>query len=231
MYKKRSLSDFENRLHSLLTPAIEKLKTTPDGPNQFRKRRGLAGQVESAQDLCQAIKDGGFPEFPVPKGKQPSREELPPELQDLDESVNDVEKRLRNLVCEKLRALHGDAWYDMGVPGDSREPNSAKAAIEKRYREELAKAPYRRKEFEEDPCLKLEFSDIGHLKDMIVYSKNEPAFQDILELKEAKKQLERYFSDFIELRHTLKHIRKMDEVKEYKGRAAIAWIRKTFGLE
>jgi len=223
IYTKSDTSEFEELATILLMPAMEYLKERPERSSEFRKRRGLAGQSESALELCQKIKED-FSDFPLPRVKLPDLPKdagkAPPES--VDQLIKDTELALREFILERLREAYGENWYRSGVPG------GVKNAIKERLEEEYCKRPYRREEIEHTPEQKLEFADIGHLKDTIIYGNNWSLFENVFG---NKKNVERHFADYIDLRNAhLAHPRKVDPVVWDKGRGAIKWIRKCLRL-
>jgi len=223
VYTKSDTSEFEELASVLLMSAMEYLKERPERPTEFRKRRGLAGQSESALELCQKIRED-VSDFPLPRVKllylPKDAGKATPES--VDQLIKDTELALREFISERLKEAYGKAWYRRGVPG------GVKNVIKERLEEEYGKRPYRREEIEHSPEQKLEFADIGHLKDTIIYGNNWSLFEEIFGSKE---NVERHLTDYIDLRNAhLAHPRKVDPVVWDKGRGAIKWIRKCLKL-
>jgi DNA sulfur modification protein DndB len=219
LYTKSSTSDFETEASILLMSAIEYLKERPERSSEFRKRRGSAGQNESAFELCQKVKDE-FDDFPLPRIKlldlPKDKERAKPE--DVDQAIKDTELVLREFIINTLKEAYGDAWYRKGLPG------GVKNAIDERLEDEIGKRPYRKDELDQNREKRLEFTDIGHLRDIIVYGENWHRFEAVFR---KKTNVETHFADYIDLRNAFRaHPREVDPVVWDKGRGAVRWIRK-----
>jgi len=224
LYKKSDTADFEREVVSLVTPAIEYLKSDPQRSTVFRQRRGVAGQTDSAQELCLHIADR-LRSFPLPKPLEKPPEELE-ELrrapESLDQLIVDTELELRKFVVGKLQEIYGDGWYRQGIPG------GVKADVESTMEKECRRRPWLRDEISAKPERNLEYSTLGHLKDIIIYGDNWPQFEDVFETKEI---LQSRFDDYIDLRNCLRgHPREIDESLLHSGHGAILWIRKCLRL-
>ncbi len=224
VYRGKNIGEYKKRLKELLAPIGEYLKADMAIPDELRKKRGSAGQSESAADLCRQInqqfKDFRLPPTqpkPLPKDSRQVSEE------DVKKQVENIEKYLRRFVFEKLNELHGNKWYELGVPGDISEPNSPKGTIEKLLNEELSNNPYREEEFQSHPELKLDFTFLGHLSQIIIAKQNRKVFEHTFR---SPQRVQQQFGHLITLRNALQHFRSIDRVDWENGRTAIMWISK-----
>jgi len=144
------------------------------------------------------------------------------EPDDVDRLIGDTEVGVREVILEVLKKVHGRAWYRIGVPGGVKE------AIEKNLEREISYLPYRRREVERVPEQKLNYTEIGNLKDIILYRPNWPSFELFFGKHE---NVQRNFDDFVRIRVAYRaHPRPVDPAVWDKGRGAIRWIRKCLGL-
>jgi len=223
LYRKLDTADFQNEVTALLLPAIKYL-SEQELSDEFRQRRGVAGQTDSAQELCRQIR-AYFIDFPLPKLEEELPDEVektPPTPENLDQLIVDTEIVLQDIVLGKLVEKYGDEWYNRGVP------EHIKGIIKERLEAESRRRPWIREEVERDPAKKLQYTDLGQLKDIIVCRANWIQFEDIFV---SKQQLETNFGDYIHLRNSYRaHPREPDEVVVGKGLWAIRWIRKCLKL-
>lgn len=229
IYHRKNISEFESRLGEILNPIGAYLTADPQRSTELRKNRGSAGQTESAKVLCGEIKNNGFDDFRLPPTQfQPLPKDVKQATpEDVKKQIEDTELFLRKFVYEKLYELHKDNWYDLGVPGDVNDQNSPKGAIEKRLREELTERRFRKEEYDKQLWMRLEFTDLGHLTQIIVARQNWQVFEDTFG---SQKSVNKHFSYLIDLRNVFQHFRTIESTVWDYGRAAIKWIRKSLKI-
>ena len=103
-----------------------------------------------------------------------------------------------------------------------------KDEIEKRINQEIQNYPYKETALRDSNEDRLEFTYLGHLKDIIVYGSNWPRFKNTFK---SKQNLEFYFRNYNALRNAYRgHYREVDPVLMDTGRAAIRWIRQCLDM-
>jgi hypothetical protein len=137
----------------------------------------------------------------------------------LFDDLRRIEQQLRRVILATLRGAHGEAWYSEGVP------TGAQQEIAERIEKQIKRQPYRDKQATWEDVL--EFADIGHLKDIILFSNNWRFFSNRFG---RKANVDGHFTDFIALRNTLVHHRELDPVVGYKGLGAMMWIDRCLGV-
>lgn len=220
IYIKSNTSEFEEEVFLLLSPAIEYLHSNPKRSEEFRRRSGQGGQQESANELLMQIRNEYSNYFLLPLDflKKDTPEIEPEEAPNLDEIIKDTELQLRSFVKQHLKELYGDAWYRQGIPGGVK--NSIKGLMEF----EIKKHPYREAELRTNVENRLEFTSLGHLKDIIISGGNWSHFEPVFK---STSNVEGHFTDYNDLRNAYRgHMRKVDPVLMARGRAAMTWIRK-----
>ena len=98
---------------------------------------------------------------------------------------------------------------------------SPKSDIRRRIKQHVDQHP--REKMDDYKLLKnaIEFTDIEHLKLVILKESNWEYFESIFKSKDAT---EKYFNQLSQIRHTLKHSRKMTELVKLEGMASIEWF-------
>jgi len=140
-----------------------------------------------------------------------------------EEKLKETEIKLRELIKKELKEQNNENWWHNNIP------DGVKSDVEKRIKEEIQKAPYKRESLLGNDEIKLDFSDIGHLKDIIISNKNWSQFQIFFE---SKQNVEKYFGNFKNYRNAVQHHRThTDEILEQEGKLSMKWIRKCIGLE
>ena len=114
-------------------------------------------------------------------------------------------------------------WWRQGVPG------GVKDEIDRRIQEEIKIAPWKRKDLEPNIEIRLDFSDIGHLWEIIKYGDNWGAFESTFGDKELIKT---HLDGFRKYRNALQHFRDpADEVVERIGYDSVLWLRKCLEMD
>lgn len=136
-------------------------------------------------------------------------------LTDLNKSIDEVEVGCRTMIVDILTKNTGkDNWEDL-IFGDP------KSAIRNKIKEHVESHPGA--SISDYVLLKdaIQFSDISHLKKTILNA-HWPLFEPICK---NKAEVERYFDDFAELRHPVKHNRDITEFVLSKGQTAMIWLK------
>lgn len=139
------------------------------------------------------------------------RLDLPPNLRDLDASIEDVEIGLRRVIakalCEDVSLLpeHVRRRLDERI-GRAAQKN---AALDLDHLETLEG--------------RLEYCDLRELQDVITNKGLWPHFQEQFANKET---LFSKFGQLSELRNGIRHSRTVDEITRKEGEAAVAWFQK-----
>ena len=137
--------------------------------------------------------------------------------------IEETELALRDLIRSKLKERYEDGWWRQGVPG------GVKDDINRRIQEEIKIVPWRRKDLESNIDIKLDFSDIGHLWEIIKYGDNWDAFKSTFGDKELVKI---HLDGFRKYRNALQHFRNhTDEVIGKIGYDSVLWLRKCLGID
>ena len=138
-----------------------------------------------------------------------ARLDLPPRLRELDEDVEEVELRLREVIDT---TLVGDASL---LP-----PHVSQKLTERIQSASRKNAAFNSQRYE-SLAGKLEYCDLRDLQDTIVgkptWSCFEPRFTN-------KESLAIRFNQLAELRNGLRHSRSIDEVTRKDGETAILWF-------
>ncbi|OQP62779.1 hypothetical protein A3860_26045 [Niastella vici] len=128
--------------------------------------------------------------------------------------IDNLETRLRNTIVETLTKETGkNNWEDL-ITGDAR------SALKARIRQHTNNHPGTNSQDFAMLNKAIQFFDVDHLKKVIInahWAHFESIFQD-------KMSVERFFDDFANLRHTIKHNRELTALVSASGNAAIIWI-------
>ena len=142
------------------------------------------------------------------------RLDLPPQLRELDEKVEQVELGLRRIVDG---ALGGDP---------SRLPPHVFQKVEERLQTSAKKNPALDLDYYRTLAGKLEYCDLRELQDTItsksLWAVFEPRFAN-------KETLVAKFGQLGELRNGLRHSRTVDEITRKEGEAALLWFHQVLG--
>lgn len=138
-----------------------------------------------------------------------ARLDLPPRLRELDAQIEAVELGLRTTIAA---ALNGD-------------PTALPTHVGQKIAERLQKAAKKNpamnlKEYETLDG-QLEYADLRELQDTLVTKVLWPHFQDCFGSKEV---VATRFGQLAELRNSIRHSRKVDDVTRKDGEAAILWF-------
>lgn len=220
IYTSKNTAQLKKKYKELLEPAILYLSEDDSRANEFRQRRGVAGQIECALALCQKINDR-FSDFPLPKVRtQPKVPNLPRNRERatdeaLVKAVETTELKLRDLVIDILIDRYGNDWYEKGIL------LHVKKKIEEMVEDRVSNFPYLKVKLMQDLHKRMEFTYVGDLLDIIVSKNNWPMFEPIFG---RKSNVEAHLRDFGTLRNDKAHPKDIDQVVWDKGRGAIRWI-------
>jgi hypothetical protein len=140
------------------------------------------------------------------------RLDLTPQLRELDEKLERIELRLRQVVAQ---ALDGDP---------SNLPPHVLQRIEERLQTAAKRNPSLEQEYYETLAGKLEYTDLREIQATItnksLWNVFEPRFG-------SKDRVEAKFDQLAELRNGIRHSRTVDEIARKEGEAAILWFEGT----
>ncbi len=142
--------------------------------------------------------------------------EIPIELRELDESIEDIEKKLRSLISRNYS--NDFETYRKTIPGHIQEK------VQKRINTELKKKPGLTHDTFDNFTERLKYFDLFEYYDTIVSKENWDDFQDIFQNKE---NLQNRFNQLSTLRNNIRHSRDVSEIEKHDGEAAIAWFNQT----
>ena len=126
-----------------------------------------------------------------------------------------------DIIEHKLRIVFVDILINETGNYEDILTGSPKNDIRRRIKQHVDKHP--REKINDYKLLKnaIEFTDIEHLKLVILKDANWPHFEPIFKTKDAT---EKYFNQLSQLRHPLKHSRKLTDLVKLEGMASIEWF-------
>jgi hypothetical protein len=142
-------------------------------------------------------------------------EKLKSEIKLVEEEVDVIEQKLRAVFVNTLETASGNKNYQDIITG------KPKNDLRRRIKQHVDLHP---KESIGDYDLledAIDFADIEHIKLIILKDTNWQYFESIFKTKAAT---EKYFNQLSQLRHTLKHSRKMTELVKLEGMASLEWF-------
>lgn len=142
------------------------------------------------------------------------RLDLPPQLRDLDEKIEQIELKLRSAVAS-------------AVSGDVKQlPPHIVEKINERVQGAAKKNAALDVEYYQTVEGKLEFSDLREIQAAIVSKPLWPAFEPRFANKVT---LEKKFDQLAELRNGIRHSRTVSDITRKEGEAAILWFEQLLG--
>lgn len=135
----------------------------------------------------------------------------------LNEQIDEIELGLRSLISKILTNVYPSAHWETLITGKPKSEIKGKIILWVNNHPGTSSTDFN------TLSKVLQFSEISHLEKIISnahWSYFEPIFQD-------KEKVLRYFKDFADLRHTIKHNRDLTQLVNYQGQAAIEWIKLT----
>ena len=216
--KQTGVKNFETECRELIKPVIDYLKNLKDEDrDRLRRETTIVQQKETAKLLMKEI-NKKYPDFATSKLKIEESE-----IERETNLIEETELALRDLIRSKLTEKYGDGWWRQGVPGGVKED------INRRIQEETKIAPWKRNDLESNIEIRLNFSDISHLWEIIKYGNNWGAFESTFGDKERVKT---HLDGFRKYRNVLQHFREhTDEVIERIGYDSVLWLRKCIGMD
>ena len=144
------------------------------------------------------------------------RLDLQPVLRELDENIEKIEITLRQVVDNSL----------------SKNPVNLPSHVLQKIEQRLERARKKNPAFDTDHYQgligKLEFCDLRELQDVITNKTTWPKFESCFMNKET---LMRRFDQLAELRNSIRHSRKVDEITRSDGDAAIRWFQEVLVVQ
>lgn len=140
--------------------------------------------------------------------------EIPIALQTLNENIEKIEFKIRDLIVTKLN--NGLDNYKIATPSHVQEK------VEKRISVELRKNPALTANDFIDFHKRLSFFDLFEYYDLIVSKLNWVHFENIFGNKE---QLQSRFNQLSTLRNNIRHSREVSVIEKLDGEAAIEWFK------
>jgi hypothetical protein len=133
----------------------------------------------------------------------------------IENDVDILEHKLRTIFVDILVNKTGKENYEDIITG------SPKSDIRRRIKQHVDKHP--RENINDYKSLKnaIEFTDIEHLKLVILKESNWQHFEPIFRTKDAT---EKYFNQLSQIRHPLKHSRKLTDLVKLEGMVSIEWF-------
>lgn len=138
-----------------------------------------------------------------------ARLDLPPRLRELDIKVETIELRVRRLI---VQALDNDS---------TTLPSHVQQKINERLQTASKRNPAMNLDHYRNLAGQLEFADLRELQDTIVSRTTWPQFEQRFG---SKGRLADRFDQLAELRNSIRHSRKVDEITRKDGEAAILWF-------
>lgn len=144
--------------------------------------------------------------------------ELPPNLQSINNQIENIELSIRELIANKL----ADPSNGM-VTIKEKVPSHIQQKVEERIKREVRKKPDLKEEDFNNWENKLQFLDLMEYFQVIVNKNNWDKFEDLFRQKES---LSLKFQQLSGIRNAIRHSRELDEVTRMEGEAAIIWFNK-----
>lgn len=133
----------------------------------------------------------------------------------LNESVDTIELKLRNLITSTLMLETGKSNFEDLITGEPKQQ------LRRRIKLHLEKHPNKDSNDFKSLSEAIQFCDIEHLKAIVLKDEYWIFFKS--KLKD-RTSVEKYFAQFSELRHVLKHTRELTDLVAFEGKAAITWF-------
>ena len=140
-----------------------------------------------------------------------SRLDLPPRLRELDAQIEDVELSLRQLIARTLQD----------------DPAVLPPHVQEKIRQRLRKAVRTTPAFDirsyETLTAQLEFTDLRELQDTVA---NKALWRQFASRFVSKENTATRFAQLTELRNSIRHTRRVNEIVRKDGEAAILWFKR-----
>jgi hypothetical protein len=216
--RQRGVEKFKNECNELIEPAIDHLKNRKDEDrDRLRRETTIVQQKDTAKLLMREI-NKKYPDF--------ARSKLEMEESEIEHEtslIEETELALRDLIKSKLKEKYGDTWWKQGVP------RGVKDDIDRHIQKAIKNAPWKKEELESNLEIRLDFSNIGHIWEVIKYGDNWSAFKSTFVDKE---QVKTHLNGFGNYRNPVQHFRDhTDEVTKRIGHDSILWLRKCLEMD
>lgn len=142
--------------------------------------------------------------------------DLPPNLVQIDEDIEDIELALRDVIKEKLEIDNRAKFFE-------KIPSHILEKVQLRVEKEFKRNSALKTEKENDPDLYFEYLDLQELNTIITSKVNWELFECQFGSKDF---LTQEFNFLAGLRNAIRHSRTVDKINEMKGQAAILWFKK-----
>ncbi|MBK8174841.1 MAG: DUF262 domain-containing protein [Rhodospirillales bacterium] len=142
------------------------------------------------------------------------RLDLPPQVRELDEAIERTELALRQAI---VAAVDGDP---------AQLPPHVLQKVEERIQRAAKKNAAFDTDFYQTAAGKLEYCDLGEIRDILTGKASWPRFEPSFVNKET---LLARFGQLAELRNGIRHSRTVDEITRKEGEAAILWFEQVLG--
>lgn len=136
-------------------------------------------------------------------------------------SIEQIERRLREVIDEKLSAAHGREYWKVAVPSDIRED------VEKKIASALRRPDVDPLQFTESRA-KLNFCNLPDYSKLILMKGNWPQFESAFR---RRADVERHFEALSEFRNAVMHGRNLSEMSEMAGELALLWFESALSRE
>lgn len=136
------------------------------------------------------------------------------DTENLNPLIDNLEIRLRSIIVETLTKETGKQNWEDIITGD------AKSALRTRIKQHTNNHPGTNSQDFAMLSKAVQFFDVDHFKKVIInayWTRFQSIFQD-------KMKVERFFDDFAELRHTIKHGRELTKLVSSAGKTAMIWL-------
>lgn len=214
---KYELKDFKNTRLRMRgnTIYIDIFFNNLDKPIHFQLDTYAQGGKLSGQQLAEYYIEQITRRAETIKSKHQTIEDAKIVRSELEIDVDRLEIKLRELFVNILEKETGKDEYQDIITG------SPKTDLRRRIKKHVDLHP--EENIEDYNLLKnaIQFADIEHLKLIILKDANWNFFQPIFQNKIAT---EKYFNQLSQLRHTLKHSRKLTDLVRLEGMASLEWF-------
>lgn len=224
-YSKRLKEEFMN----YLSPAIKYLKNDKNFQNSIRKDSGRGSQSLNAAIIEEKIMENKPNFWTTRLGKYADLEPKPeiqkgviqPEVEQVREKANKVEKIFREFVLSELKINLGDVWWKEGVP-----PH-IKNELDRKWQKEIGRNPHLNKDKQQNER-KFCYLDLGNTLSIVEYKKNWSIFEQYFG---SKSDLQRRIKDIMVLRNPIAHHREIEQQDIIDGTAGLLWLSRNIESE
>lgn len=230
IYRKRDLSEFENKIKKILGPILTKLKEMTDAErDEIRRGTGKGKVMENTQQLVWDLKEkfnfglelwrkGGWsPPIPSEESEE-----------NIKKIIKDTEKQSKKFIIDEIEKIHGEKWWAEGIP------EAIKQTIKDKIEQEIKRFPPKR----------AKINSYSDKKKFIIYSSTSD-LKEIIKKKSNWKKLVRIFGDLEYTSSQFKSLEvirnayigheekkeEIDEIEKNLGYWGTKWIRRCIGVD